>query len=184
MKHPFRCIRHYHESITPIFEIPTHKSLLKWLLWAGNMFKRTTLFIIQYKYESFEWLSYASICEYDLMKYMNYSETWLNQPLNKRESCIHQTLNKPESWLHQTLNKPESCIHQTLNKVPMYKIFVNLTCIYWTPVYSEHKVVYFRQVPLYFTFFLVLYLLRTFRMSRQQLSTEHYTIINKQSTCI
>ena len=181
------------------------------------MFKRTTLFIIQYKYESFEWLSYASICEYDLMKYMNYSETWLNQPLNKRESCIHQTLNKPESWLHQTLNKPESCIHhtlnkpeswlhqtlnkpeswlhqtlnkpescihQTLNKVPMYKIFVNLTCIYWTPVYSEHKVVYFRQVPLYFTFFLVLYLLRTFRMSRQQLSTEHYTIINKQSTCI
>ena len=31
--------------------------------------------------------------------------------------------------LNGTLYKPESCINRTLNKVPMYEIFVNLTCM-------------------------------------------------------
>jgi hypothetical protein len=44
--------------------------------------------------------------------------------------------NIPLSW---TPNKLESCINWTLNKVQIYEIFVNLTCINQTPVYSEHK---------------------------------------------
>ena len=43
-----------------------------------------------------------------------------------------------ETSLNQTLNKPESCINRKFNKVPMYEIFVNLTCIKQIPVYSEH----------------------------------------------
>jgi hypothetical protein len=41
--------------------------------------------------------------------------------------------------LNITLNKTESYINQTLNKVPMYEIFVNLSCINGTPVCSEPK---------------------------------------------
>jgi hypothetical protein len=36
------------------------------------------------------------------------------------------------------VNRPEFCINETL-KVLMCEIFVRLTCINWTPVYSEHK---------------------------------------------
>ena len=41
--------------------------------------------------------------------------------------------------LNWTLNKPKSCINQTLNKILMQEIFVNLTFINRTLVYSEHK---------------------------------------------
>jgi hypothetical protein len=44
-----------------------------------------------------------------------------------------------ETCLSWTPNKLESCINWTLNKVQIYEIFVNLTCINQTPVYSEHK---------------------------------------------
>jgi len=44
-----------------------------------------------------------------------------------------------EICLNWTLNLPKSCINQTLNKVLMQEIFVNLTCINRTPVYSKHK---------------------------------------------
>jgi hypothetical protein len=44
-----------------------------------------------------------------------------------------------ETCLNRTLYKPESCINQTLNKVPMSEIFVNLTCINETPVYTEYN---------------------------------------------
>jgi hypothetical protein len=36
-------------------------------------------------------------------------------------------------------NEKESCINRTLNKVSVPEIFVNLTYIIETPVYSEHK---------------------------------------------
>jgi hypothetical protein len=56
----------------------------------------------------------------------------LSKPnLQKTESCIN--LSKPN------LQKTESCINQTLNEVPMQEIFINLTCINWTPVYYKHK---------------------------------------------
>jgi len=44
-----------------------------------------------------------------------------------------------DTCLNWILNKTESCINQTINKVQMYEISVTLTCIYRTPVYSEHK---------------------------------------------
>ena len=44
-----------------------------------------------------------------------------------------------KTCLNRTLNKPESCINHIKIKVPMMQIFVNLTCINRTPVYSEHK---------------------------------------------
>jgi ribosome biogenesis protein Tsr3 len=42
-----------------------------------------------------------------------------------------------EKCLNQTLNKTESYINWTRNKVSMPEIFVDLTCINQTPVYSE-----------------------------------------------
>ena len=85
----------------------------------------------------------------DCLDYI-YSETCLNRTLNKPKSCINRTLNKLKSYINRTLNKPKSCINRTLNKpksyinrilnkVPIKKIFVNLTCINQTPVYSEHN---------------------------------------------
>jgi hypothetical protein len=47
--------------------------------------------------------------------------------------------NYSESRLKQTLNKLKSCINRTLNKVLIQEIFVNLTCVNQTPVYSEDK---------------------------------------------
>jgi len=44
-----------------------------------------------------------------------------------------------ETCPNRTLNKTESCINKTLNEFPMFEIFVNLTCINQTPVYSEDK---------------------------------------------
>ena len=44
-----------------------------------------------------------------------------------------------ETCLSWTLNISKSCLNGTLKKVPMSEIFVNLTCINWTPVYSEHE---------------------------------------------
>ena len=44
-----------------------------------------------------------------------------------------------EACLNRTLNKTEY-IKRTLNKVPVYEIFVNLTCINHKPVNSEHKI--------------------------------------------
>lgn len=41
-----------------------------------------------------------------------------------------------KSCLKRTMNKTEPCINQTLNMVSMWSIFINLTCIYRTPVYS------------------------------------------------
>ena len=37
-----------------------------------------------------------------------------------------------------TCNYSESRINQTLNRVPKGEIFVNLTCLKWTAVYSKH----------------------------------------------
>jgi len=37
------------------------------------------------------------------------------------------------------MNKPKLCINRTIKKVPMQKIFVYLTCINRTSVYSKHK---------------------------------------------
>ena len=68
------------------------------------------------------------------LKTLWYSETCLNRILNELESGINWN---PE-WTG-ILNKLESCLNQTLNKVPMLEIFVNLTCINQTPVYSEDK---------------------------------------------
>jgi hypothetical protein len=45
--------------------------------------------------------------------------------LNKTEYCINLS--------YQTLNKTESCINQTIYKVLIWEVFVNLTCINWTP---------------------------------------------------
>ena len=42
-------------------------------------------------------------------------------------------------YTDKALNKSESCINLTLKKVPMKKIFVKLTCLNQTPVYTEHK---------------------------------------------
>jgi hypothetical protein len=42
--------------------------------------------------------------------------------------------------LNQTVNKTESCINHTFNKVPLQEIFVTITCINWTPVYSERGI--------------------------------------------
>ena len=44
-----------------------------------------------------------------------------------------------ETFLNRTVNKPEFCIIPILYKVPVKEIFVNLTCINRTPVYSEQK---------------------------------------------
>ena len=57
-------------------------------------------------------------------------------------TCVHYEFSKiwySKPCLNWTLNKPKSCINRTLNKVLMQEIFVNLICIYRTPVYSEHK---------------------------------------------
>lgn len=55
---------------------------------------------------------------------------------------------KTEPWINWKF-----CINQPLNKVPIYEIFVHVTCINKTPVYSKHKVGHkeapFRQVLLY-----------------------------------
>jgi hypothetical protein len=83
------------------------------------------------------------------LKTLWYSETCLNRILNELESGINWNpewtgiQNKLESWMNWNpewtgiLNKLESCLNQTLNKAPMLEIFVNLTCINQTPVYSE-----------------------------------------------
>ena len=46
--------------------------------------------------------------------------------------------NTGETCLTQTLNKPESYINQTFNQILMSEIFINSTCINWTPVYLEY----------------------------------------------
>jgi hypothetical protein len=74
-----------------------------------------------------------------LNRTLNKTETCLNRTLNKTETCLNRTLNKTETCLNRTLNKTETCLNQTLNEVTMKEIFVNLTCINHTPVYSEHK---------------------------------------------
>ena len=57
------------------------------------------------------------------------------------KSCLNWTLDKMKSciYINWTLDKMKSCtyINWTLNNVVL--IFVNLTCINQTPVYSEHK---------------------------------------------
>ena len=45
-----------------------------------------------------------------------------------------------KTCLNWTFNKPEFSINCTLNTVSMWEIFVNCTCINWTPVYNEHLV--------------------------------------------
>ena len=70
---------------------------------------------------------------------LNKLKSYINRTLNKLKSYINRTLNKPKSCINRTLNKPKSCINRILNKVPIKKIFVNLTCINQTPVYSEHN---------------------------------------------
>jgi hypothetical protein len=52
---------------------------------------------------------------------------------------MHTNINYSQTFLHRTQNKSESCKNQTSNKVPMYEIFINLTCINRKLVYSEHK---------------------------------------------
>ena len=54
-----------------------------------------------------------------------------------------------KTCLNRTLNKPESCINRTLHDVPMQEIFLNLTCIYPTPVLLQTQKVQFRQDSLY-----------------------------------
>ena len=44
-----------------------------------------------------------------------------------------------ETHINRTLNKLEFYINQAFNKIPMEEIFVNLTCVYRMPVYSEQK---------------------------------------------
>ena len=90
-------------------------------------------------------LNYNETCLNRTLNKLNYSETCLNRTLNKlnyKETCLNRTLNKlnySETCLNSTLNKPESYIKRTLNKLLMQKIFVYLTCINRTPVYSKHK---------------------------------------------
>ena len=50
---------------------------------------------------------------------------------------LYSDLNK--ICISVSVNKLESCINRSLNKVPIQEIFVNLTSINQTPVYSEHK---------------------------------------------
>ena len=69
--------------------------------------------------------------------------TYINWTLDKMKSCtyINWILDKMKSciYINWTLDKMKSCtyINWTLNNVVL--IFVNLTCINQTPVYSEHK---------------------------------------------
>ena len=44
-----------------------------------------------------------------------------------------------ETCVNRTLNNSDSSINLNLDKVPMHKLFVNLTCINRTPVYSKNK---------------------------------------------
>ena len=74
-----------------------------------------------------------------LGNWVRYNETCLNKILSNPKSCINQTSSNLESCINQTSSNPESCINQTLNQIRMKEIFVNLTYINRTPVYSERK---------------------------------------------
>lgn len=52
---------------------------------------------------------------------------------------MHAKFNYSQNCLNRTQNKSESCKNQTSNEVPMYEIFINLTCINQKLVYSERK---------------------------------------------
>ena len=70
-------------------------------------------------------------------------ECYSLEKMNFKQNCNKQLIEEKESYsetcLNGILNKPKSCINRTLNEVPIQDIFVSLTCIDQTPVYSEHK---------------------------------------------
>ena len=78
-------------------------------------------------------IKYSAQNGVDLMTFDNEEE------LVKIKSIYPSARYYNETCLKRTLNKPKSCINRTLNRVLMKEIFVNLTCINRTPVYSEHK---------------------------------------------
>ena len=95
--------------------------LVKYFSWQDNLCLIKIMICLKYWFQWFE-----TALKIILLTFSKKVYNWCNYPINMfSENC-----------LKQTLNKPESCINRTLNKVQMYEIFVNLTCINQTLVYS------------------------------------------------
>jgi hypothetical protein len=68
------------------------------------------------------------------------SHSWFSRVQNPTLPLSGVTGETCFNWI---LSKPKSCINWALNKVLMLAMYVNLTCIYWAPVYSKCK----KKVP-------------------------------------
>ena len=84
--------------------------------------------------------SYLTPWKDSLIKASNTS--WIkNKIFSGRGPCTLTIISVSLKWKYTTakhLKLTGICINQTLNNDKKLKIFVNITCINWTPVYSKH----------------------------------------------